>query len=781
MSKRIKKEVDDNASYNPSPQSDDNSIVALSRGKNNKSNRRRSTSANNAAASSSSRKKQKVDAKKEERPKVDMFSSPPRRVRQTKARKKAHDTIAPTKPRQSKSNTTAPAAISTHLSKSKSSTAVANAPVAKSTHRNKSRTSTTAATKPEPKQDAKKVPPTKPRRIKSQISTAADDKAPAAKSDADYVLESGNEAVIGAQKVFTDANEEKDIFYTSHRRSKQRISTSSPLKKNQQFMEDIASKLNEEGMTKDKAPFAILKIVTDLREGGTRFLCWSDELNGYYDIGDLRVINLAMPHVWGREEDEEEEEKEGEFYYDQDDVGNMVDSSNNPFYFSSERDPDHELTPSQEEVVDFTNEVDRNVKTPSGMMAMLKKHMLEKHQNNEYAGCTQHSALNLTPGENENATFDRAYEKLTEEANIRQYAETLRRADENHCQFYNKTSGGSVEDYQRMLSFAVSDGKRGKRSNGNVNTENYTKAVIENLESEVQKRMKERELAEEEGDASDFLSEHQYFHLPKNTMKAEQPGGDPVKINWKQLREVNVGSVTYPHTFPGGLPHLMAPDEQGSAMPLFMEGETRHTRDHKARYWLYDHKACKKGFFIGYACANCNPDSIRRLFTPPYIPPEYAGAVAAVGKHCPAGKSTRGSVSCIDNNGNSNKGLVGIHSWITTGYCSCDGNFYCFNCWPLHVEQEWNRTNTKQKCEVKSQHEYEVLPSRDGSSNCINGAQCGHLKNVSTKCSCQIRKARMCPECYRLHCIKLIKESIDKKSSGLEPEKNGNLKDDDNY
>ena len=121
-----------------------------------------------------------------------------------------------------------------------------------------------------------------------------------------------------------------------------------------------------------------------------------------------------------------------------------------PFYFSSERDPDHELTPSQEEVVDFTNEVDRNVKTPSGMMAMLKKHMLEKHQNNEYAGCTQHSALNLTPGENENATFDRAYEKLTEEANIRQYAETLRRADENHCQFYNKTSGGSVEDYQLL-------------------------------------------------------------------------------------------------------------------------------------------------------------------------------------------------------------------------------------------------------------------------------------------------------------------------------------------
>ena len=97
----------------------------------------------------------------------------------------------------------------------------------------------------------------------------------------------------------------------------------------------------------------------------------------------------------------------------------------------------------------------------------------------------------------------------------------------------------------------------------------------------------------------------------------------------------------------------------------------------------------------------------------------------------------------------------------------------------------WNEENRGMKCDIKSQHEYEYVTNQ-AQVKCAG--DCGK-KEKSRKCSCQSDSQRYCTECYTKHCIAQVRATItnaviandDGESSEPEQEKQGKLKDPNNY
>ena len=611
----------------------------------------------------------------------------------------------------------------------------------------------------------------------------------------DAVVEDDVEEVFGAQEIVYDYRADKDVFYTEVQARGYHTGKGKPYKK---FLKKATAKISkkiEEGAKKIEWYFETLKIVKDLRRDGVRFLCWNDALNGYYDLGDKRVISqtqrvveLALERGYGGGEDEEEEEdvveekSDDDLLYDVDDAGNMLDPDGNLLYRSGEVAPDQQSMPSQEEVFELNDDVDNN-ETAMGMLQRLKQHVAGNEQKGNYLDQTQESGLGLTPVDGEKASAERAADMLTEYSAMVQLAGSYCNDDEKYSSLYS-ISGGSNEAYLAALLLSKTQQTGKYHSRTSTTSKTHRQAVYDELHSNVQKLVAQKNLKKQEGGvANRFLSGHVYHHLPLNSMRPDRTGGEPIQIQVSDLEYLEEETIVYPHAkAKDSLPHLMAPDKVGSVMPLCVSGESVCVNTKKGGSWSktrickYDKPARNKDFIVGYACTMCNQESIRKVFTAQAVKRsadgklmEYINNVAARGLHF---LPTKGAIPL--KNGRPNIGLVGSHSWITTGFCSCDGKFYCFNCWPLHVEQKWNEGNPGREVDVKSSHEYQIDANIKNEPGCV-GNNC-ELKARNKKCSCQPDLIRCCEECYVDHCVDHLKKAIDNITNTK-----GNLKNDDDY
>eukprot|EP00986_Skeletonema_menzelii_P015300 scaffold11481_cov109-Skeletonema_menzelii.AAC.2 len=632
---------------------------------------------------------------------------------------------------------------------------------------------------------------------------AADVKKPPKSSPVtiDDLMENNIKEVFGAAEKITEYDGDRDILY-----DEVKAYNGFPRGKgesHERFINKVSTKLLGD-TKKSNWYFEALHIVNDQRRNGTRFLCWNDDLKGYYDLGDKRVITLLMSAVHsiihgnrrmenGGDDDDEEggvekglkDDDDNDLFYDRDDIGNMVDPDGNLLHSSGEMGAcDEPFVPSQEVVIGIKNEVDNNGNTATGLLEKMTQHVAEKERNGEFANLTQCSHLGLTPVDGEKASAEQAFEELTKDGALDNFAESLSKADEEHSLLYKKSDGGSKEEYRAGLSLLLRQEQRFYyQTNSSMRGEVHQHACKKDLQSNLQKLIAKERLKEQEGDSSSFMRRHVYSHLPVNSMKADQPGGEPVEIQAHDLKYVVDETVVFPTSDVSNkdkLQHLMAPDELGSAMPLCLTGETIRLKTRSrsnTKFCKYSDSACDGGFIVGYPCTMCNPNSVRRVFglqPGRKKPVEYDNNVAALGFQLPKHDTVP------NKNGKPNYGLVGIHSWITTGYCSCDGKFYCFNCWPKHVEDKWNEDNPERECIVKSNHEYQIRQKRVG-TKCA-GSNCG-LKIEDKKCCCQPDSKRYCEGCYVDHCIDHLKQAIDNTKTNDErsSEPQGNLKKDEDY
>ena len=218
----------------------------------------------------------------------------------------------------------------------------------------------------------------------------------------------------------------------------------------------------------------------------------------------------------------------------------------------------------------------------------------------------------------------------------------------------------------------------------------------------------------------------------------------------------------------------MAPDEEGSAMPLCVSGEVVFVSTKKGRTWfdrtyvVYNKPTGKnKDFIVGYPCVICNHEQIRKVFSA-RAKTEHKNNPAARGQQTFSSETK--SID-TDRHGLPTVGLVGSHSWITTGYCSCDNKFYCYNCFPKHVEDKWNEANPMRQVNVTSNHEIQIV--KGATVKCAGS--CGRKFYGTRQCSCQVGSTRFCESCYADHCISCLKKEINENSD------RGNQKKDEDY
>ena len=533
-----------------------------------------------------------------------------------------------------------------------------------------------------------------------------------------------------------------------------------------QFMNRISTKLL--GEDRDKWYFHTLNIVQDYRQNGIRFLCWDTDLNGHYDLGDKRVITLSMNSVkvmqergHGDEDDEDDEDDEGvaetrmndyngDIDYGIDDAGNALDSNGNYFYLSGDMS---QVRPSQEEVIEHNVDNNGNDCEATKMLALMAKHVEET----PFENMTQHSqTLGLTPADGEEASAQRTFELLTEDGALDKYAAKLHMHDAKYSVLFNKGKGGAEKEYRAMLEFSLAEQTWHAHSRKSARSLSHLQACSNELKTNLQ-RLIENSKEQKGGKSSRFLSGHVYRHLPNNSMRGTLPGDEPIEIQASELMYVRNETIIYPHSSESDrLQHLVAPDRVGSVMPLCLTGTGY--KDGRNRFGVYDRTACEtSGFVVGYACTRCNPESIRKMFIQKNATSmKYDDNIAAHGNMFP----NKGAIS-TDKNGRPAVGLVGAHSWITTGYCSCDGQFYCYDCFPKHVEDKWNEDNPPERnVNVMSSHDYQLLPSAEGTKTSCAGCET-YFKLGRKKCSCQIGRGRYCEGCYSEHCIDCLKQAID--------------------